>query len=98
MQSASRSASIAKLVIGLNCVAAVCFSGVCIVLKVNHDFNEIKWHNGIFMICFISSLTSAIILIALQCLTLLTDANFKDPHLDQIAAEERRNEDFDAQR
>ena len=97
MQSTSRSASIAKLVIGLNCVAAVCFSGVCIVLKVNHEHNQIKWHNGIFMICFISSLTSAIILIALQCLTLLTDANFKDPHMDQLA-EARATHNFDAQR
>ena len=30
------------------------------------------------MVTFISFLTSAIILTALQCLTLLTDANFRD--------------------
>jgi|ERR1719469_239803 len=71
------SASIAPSVLGLNSMAALCFSGVFIILKVNNERNQIKWHSGIFMISFISFLTSAIILIALQCLTLLTDANFK---------------------
>ena len=71
------SASIAPSVLGLNSIAALCFSGVLIILKVNNERNQIKWHSGIFMISFISSLTSAIILTALQCLTLLTEANIK---------------------
>ena len=75
---AAESTTIANSILGLNGVAAICLSGVFIILKVNHKNNQIKYHSGIFMITFISFLTSAIILTALQCLTLLTDANVRD--------------------
>ena len=71
---------VATSILGLNIVAALCFSGVFIVLKVNHSTSQIKYHSGIFMISFISFLTSSIILIALWCLTLLKDADYRDQH------------------
>ena len=40
------------------------------------------------MISFISFLTSAIILIALQCLTLLTDADFRKDDMDELSEQE----------
>jgi len=62
---------IATTILSLNSIASICFSGVFVILKVNHQQSQIKWHSGLMVISFISFLTSAIILVALQCLTLL---------------------------
>ena len=56
---------VATTILGLNTISALCFSGVFIVLKVNHEKSQIKWHSGLMAISFISFLTSAIILVAL---------------------------------
>ena len=47
------SGTIATSVLGLNAIAALCFSGVFIILKVNHQRSQIKWHSGIMLISFI---------------------------------------------
>lgn len=83
--SDDQSDQIATPILGLNLIAAVCLSGVFVILKINHQSSQIKWHSGLFMISFISFLTSAIILVALQCLTLLTDADFKKEDIDSRA-------------
>ena len=72
LDSNNHNSAIATHVLGLNSITAICFSGVLIILKINHHSHQIKWYSGIFMVCFIAFLTSTIILIALSCLTLLT--------------------------
>lgn len=68
---------VATTILGLNTVTALCFSGVFTVLKLNHQNSQIKWHSGLMAISFVSFLSSAIILVALKCLALLTDHEVK---------------------
>ena len=60
-------------ILGYNTLAALLFSAVLIILKVNNLANGINWHSGMAWMTFTTGITSAIIIGALAVLGLLVN-------------------------
>ena len=51
----------ALVIIGWNCLTALAFSGILVVLKVNHAVNRINWHSGMAWASFIGFISALIV-------------------------------------
>ena len=68
----------ALVILGYNCLTALAFSGVLVILKVNNAVNRINWHSGIAWTSFIAFVSSLILVGALGILGLAIGEAIKD--------------------
>ena len=68
----------ALVILGYNCLTALAFSGVLVILKVNNAVNRINWHSGIAWTSFIAFVSSLILVGALGILGLAVGEAIKD--------------------